>query len=298
MGTEVLERRFAAIGARVKVDGRAKAGATRIDVRWIDRASLRLRFAGATTSAGRHRGGPRRPLLLLLVRDGGEKGKFLCGYDERHWFVAAIPEGGAASAASTSAKACAAAGGGPRRPLTGCGQGSPPAAQCGVRPAGRVVLPAGASLASRSTSVRRDEPLSRGRGKVHVLALAFRRGGETVFVNAAHPSGITEASYERLSAEQRRGLARMVRDPELYAKGAVRHPDHNTIVPARLAPRADEHRAVRACDAARRVPRLTSGGAVPAAPAVPESSNRQDARSGRGVEVRPLSGLGQLRWRR
>lgn len=22
----------------------------------------------------------------------------------------------------------------------------------------------------------------------------------------------------------------MVRDPELYAKGAVRHPDHNTIV--------------------------------------------------------------------
>ena len=30
--------------------------------------------------------------LLLLVREGVEKRKFLCGHDERHWFVAAIPE--------------------------------------------------------------------------------------------------------------------------------------------------------------------------------------------------------------
>jgi hypothetical protein len=30
--------------------------------------------------------------LLLLVRDGEEKSKFLCGHDERHWFVAAVPE--------------------------------------------------------------------------------------------------------------------------------------------------------------------------------------------------------------
>src|SRR5271155_3475688 len=30
--------------------------------------------------------------LLLLVRDGKDKSKFLCGHDERHWFVAGIPE--------------------------------------------------------------------------------------------------------------------------------------------------------------------------------------------------------------
>jgi len=30
--------------------------------------------------------------LLLLVRDGEEKSKFLCGHDDRHWFVAAVPE--------------------------------------------------------------------------------------------------------------------------------------------------------------------------------------------------------------
>src|SRR5213079_355887 len=30
--------------------------------------------------------------LLLLVREGRDKSKFLCGHDERHWFVAGIPE--------------------------------------------------------------------------------------------------------------------------------------------------------------------------------------------------------------
>src|SRR5205807_4805966 len=30
--------------------------------------------------------------LLLLVREGNDKSKFLCGHDERHWFVAGIPE--------------------------------------------------------------------------------------------------------------------------------------------------------------------------------------------------------------
>ncbi len=30
--------------------------------------------------------------LLRLVRDGKDKSKFLCGHDERHWFVAGIPE--------------------------------------------------------------------------------------------------------------------------------------------------------------------------------------------------------------
>jgi hypothetical protein len=30
--------------------------------------------------------------LLLMVREDKDKHKFLCGHDERHWFVAAIPE--------------------------------------------------------------------------------------------------------------------------------------------------------------------------------------------------------------
>ena len=77
-----------------------------------------------------------------------------------------------------------------------------------------------------------DERLTRGRGKAHVIEFAFRRGGETVYVSDSHPTGITEQELERLSnAELRRHAWRqMIRDPELYARGRVRHPDHNTIV--------------------------------------------------------------------
>jgi hypothetical protein len=80
--------------------------------------------------------------------------------------------------------------------------------------------------------VLRDEPLTRGRGNDHMLEYAFRRGGETVFVNTAHPTGVTAAEFELLPPSQVRkgGWREMMRDPELYAKGAVRHPDHNTIV--------------------------------------------------------------------
>src|SRR5262249_4173034 len=76
----------------------------------------------------------------------------------------------------------------------------------------------------------RDEPLTRGLGKAHVLEHAFRRGGETVYVNATHATGISVAEFELLPPSRARSFWEMTRDPELYAKGAVRHPDHNTVV--------------------------------------------------------------------
>jgi hypothetical protein len=65
-----------------------------------------------------------------------------------------------------------------------------------------------------------------------VIELAYRRGGEVVWVNNGHPSGISDARYRRLTDKQRRGggWTRFVRDPELFAKGAIRHPDHATVV--------------------------------------------------------------------
>jgi hypothetical protein len=38
-----------------------------------------------------------RHLLLMLKGDGDYKAKFLCGHDERHWFVAGVPEAAGAS---------------------------------------------------------------------------------------------------------------------------------------------------------------------------------------------------------
>ena len=80
--------------------------------------------------------------------------------------------------------------------------------------------------------VLRSEPLSRGRGQAHMIEHAYRRGGQLVWVNRRNPGGISDARYGRLTGEERRngGWTRFVRDPELFAKGAIRHPDHATIV--------------------------------------------------------------------
>jgi hypothetical protein len=53
-----------------------------------------------------------------------------------------------------------------------------------------------------------------------------------VWVNRRHPAGISEARFQRLTEDVRRkgGWQRFVREPEVFAKGAVRHPDHATIV--------------------------------------------------------------------
>jgi hypothetical protein len=82
------------------------------------------------------------------------------------------------------------------------------------------------------TLVLFDEPLSRGRGKLHVMQLAYRRGGQVVWVSRRYPRGISDVQYRRLPHDERQrgNWSQMVRDPEVFAKGAIRHPDHATVV--------------------------------------------------------------------
>jgi hypothetical protein len=79
--------------------------------------------------------------------------------------------------------------------------------------------------------VLRNEPLARPGGTPHVLREAFRRGGTVVYVNR-NGRLIDEAAYARLPEKARRSgrWQRMVRDPELFARGSVRHPDHATVL--------------------------------------------------------------------
>lgn len=106
MNTEILQRHFAAIGARLEIEGSFRGGPT-IDVRTDGREEhFAISFFGGAPreldivdvdKRGRH--------LLLLVRAGEVKSKFLCGYDERHWFVAAVPEEARGVTGVASAKA-------------------------------------------------------------------------------------------------------------------------------------------------------------------------------------------------
>jgi hypothetical protein len=229
MSGELLERRFAAIGARVRIADGPWRGEPRIDVRG---GSFHIGFARGDAEVELEVVDvrPHDRHLLLLARVDGEKSKFLCGHDERHWFVAAVPEGARGVTGVAAAKAAlqpAAV-----REVVERTRPKDPFRRRNaayVRQGEWFFVPA--TIDPPSAFVLRDEPLRRDGGTAHVMQFAYRRGGDSVYVNRQNPTGISEARFERLSRDQQRSGSwqRMVRDPEVYAKGAVRHPDHATI---------------------------------------------------------------------
>ena len=97
MDTNLLDKMFSRIGARLKVadrPARRASGVISLDVQ-ADRKGEFFEIArqpGAEAEIAVLDVQPADRHLLLLVREGKEKSKFLCGHDERHWFVAGIPE--------------------------------------------------------------------------------------------------------------------------------------------------------------------------------------------------------------
>jgi hypothetical protein len=229
MSNQLLLRRFVEIGARAKL---VRSGRLRIDVR-RDRVGeyFELGLAGNRAVVAHVVDADQYDqALVLLVRDGGVKSKFLCGFDERHWFVAAVPESapnvtGVVSAKDALQPAAVRERVARVRPKDRFRRRNAAYVRQGewfFLPAGALVVPAGEVLV--------NEPLSRGWGKIHRLEFAYRRGGETVFVSPQYPTGITQSEFDALPQAQRKGpWQEMVRDPELFAQGSVRHPDHNTI---------------------------------------------------------------------
>jgi hypothetical protein len=230
------------MGARLKVvDGSAGRGqtapATSLDVR-TDRKGEYFEI--------RHRTPPHAQLilldvrpderhLLLMVRERGEKHKFLCGHDERHWFVAAIPD--------------TAAVGNVRQAMESLKPGEVIFAQKSkrlrsaqrnrrknaafVRQGEWFFVPA-TELVVKQNLVLPDEPLSRGNGgKPHWAEFCYRSGGETVYVCGRHPTGVTIREYQRIVAvdpqAKRWGWRAMRRNAEVYVQGRIRHTDHATI---------------------------------------------------------------------
>ena len=163
------------------------------------------------------------------------KEKFLCGHDERSWFVAAIPERAPVSSVRTAFEALR-----PRAVQEAIEQAGVPTrkrdrrrnAAC-IRQGEWFFVPC-PGLKVDPQRVLRKEPLRRGAGKPHLCELLYRTGGTSVWVCNRHPNGLTDAQYEtvvKADPEARKwGWRRMVRDPEVYVKGRVVHPDHKTVV--------------------------------------------------------------------
>ena len=242
MKLEHLERAFESIGARFQVTGRIRrwpraATGYEIDI-GHDRRGPFFALRGDEASLARvelallnKEKGDRHLLLLIKDRAAKRKDRFLCGHDEREWFVAAVP--GSACTVSQAKEAL--------KPPAVRNKGlSPRKAQSRHNAAFRrqgewFFVPVEQPLTVDPKLVLRNEPISRGNGsKPHLVEKLFRTGGETVFVCARHPNGLTASQYERVirrdPAAKHWRWQQMRRNPGVFAMGTVRHPDHATIV--------------------------------------------------------------------
>ncbi|OAI47678.1 hypothetical protein AYO44_09275 [Planctomycetaceae bacterium SCGC AG-212-F19] len=174
--------------------------------------------------------------LLLLVREGGESHHFLCGHDERHWFVAAIPESVAGvntvKAAMEALKPAEVQQAQAEKGVRGKDLRRRRNAAY-VRQGEWFFLPA-PHLRVDMRVVLRNEPIVRGDGgKPHYAEFCHRSGGEEVHVCRQYPNGLLAREFTRLVEAnpklKKLFWRRMVRNADVYVKGQVRHADHKTI---------------------------------------------------------------------
>jgi hypothetical protein len=242
METAILDKMFSRIGARLKVADRPAnrfrtASALSLDVQ-ADRKGEFFEIApqpGSEAEVAVLDVQPADRHLLLLVREGKDKSKFLCGHDERHWFVAGIPESASVGTVRQAKEAL--------KPT----EVQVAQARQGLRAKARnrrknsayrrqgewFFLPVPDFVVDEKFIIR-NEPLRRGNGgKPHWADLCYRTGGETVYVCSRHPNGVTEVQYKSILARTPKakgwGWTTMRRNPGVYVKGRIRHADHATI---------------------------------------------------------------------
>ena len=171
--------------------------------------------------------------LLLLVKSPEAKDRFLCGYDEREWFVAAVP--GGASSVVQAKLALQPSGASAAADSVGLNlrQRTRRHNRAFIRQGEWFFVPA-PDLRVDTRLILRNEPINRSGGKPHLVAEVYRSGGENVWVCSRFPNGLTDAEFKRALAENRDakrwGWQRRVRDAGVFARGSVRHRDHATVM--------------------------------------------------------------------
>jgi hypothetical protein len=181
---------------------------------------------------------PRKRHLLLLSRQFDPAGrvvakqKFLCGYDERHWFVAPIPEDEPVSTVAGAQTALKPAEVRLREERLGIKREHAFRRRNAafVRQGEWFFVPT-SDVVPDPLKLSRNEPLSRGNGsKAHWAELCYRSGGETVYVSRKYPGGSTTEDYKALPEQERRFGSRMMkRDAAVFVKGEITHSDHKTV---------------------------------------------------------------------
>jgi hypothetical protein len=229
---DVIDK-FEKMGARVKVTV-DRLAQTRVDVRRDrDGEYFDLRH-GTDTEVQVLDVRPHDAHLLLMARraNAGDNSKFLCGHDERSWFVAAVPESARASNVQGAKDALK-----PQEVWDAIRQFRVPLNQrdrrktkAFLRQGEWFFLPRPWMNVSEKLALV-DEPIRRGAGKPHICQFLYRQGGQTVHVCDRYPNGLTDVKFNALSQKERDKYSWrvMTRDAVVFVKGKIRHPDHATI---------------------------------------------------------------------
>lgn len=244
MNAEILKSKFARMGVRLTLndfvgvdvqrrdqpltlDVRSDADGEFFDIRVRPKADVELKVVDLRPPA-RH--------LLLQARAERTRHYFLCGHDERHWFVAAIPESAGRLTSVVGAMEALK----PREVLAALARHSIKGTDrqrrknaAYVRQGEWFFLPM-PKLHVVNKEVLFNEPLSRGVGsKSHYCEMLYRTAGEIVHVCDQYPQGLLRGDYVALIRANSRAKhwnwRMMRRNPEAYAKGKIRHEDHKTI---------------------------------------------------------------------
>jgi hypothetical protein len=242
MDTQLLSEKFERMGARLKVEPTAMANRVSIDIR-SDRKGeyflVRVR-AGQTMRLDAIDVRPReRHLLLLAAAEDPAadrslpKQKFLCGHDERAWFVAAVPENRSASNVRTAMEALK-----PWQALRSQElhrvrfEDRNRRRNAGFVRQGEWFFIPQPRAAVDPRHVLAHEPLRRTGGKAHWAEFAFRSGGELIYFSSSRNQAVTAAQYERVRRRPLDGPTDwrpMRRNSQVLVRGRVWHPDHKAI---------------------------------------------------------------------
>lgn len=180
---------------------------------------------------------PKDRHLLLVARELGARtvSKFLCGHDERHWFVAAVQSAGVTRVADAMDVLK------PDRVVQ-------KQLQEGVRRKNWhkrknkgfirqgewFFIPMPDFEPDPEVYINRNEPLTRDwRSKPHVVEEVIRFGGTRVYVHKFSGEVKREAAYARWLREHPGDKGRWdlrFQNPRIFARGKVRHKDHKTLV--------------------------------------------------------------------
>src|SRR4051812_35975451 len=236
---DTLEAKFARIGARMKLtDGSDRRGIAAVPVALDVRSDRRgeffevIRRPDAEADVEVLDVQPADRHLLLMVRERDGKSKYLCGHDERHWFVAALPETAPVGTVRQAKEALKPAEVQAAQASEGLrAEARSRRKNAAYRRQGEWFFLPVAGFSVDESVVLRNEPLRRGNGgKPHWVEFCYRTGGETVHVCSRHPNGVTPSQHEKILASSPKakgwGWQTMRRNPGVYVRGSVRHADH------------------------------------------------------------------------